>query len=91
MEYTILCDGGTIDYNSAGSPPALYGADGAKTELPAKGKDGYLAEIEYFVECCREEKQPELCPPAESAAAVKLAWRMLEARERQGEKIACQL
>jgi predicted dehydrogenase len=91
MEYTVTCDGGTIEYSSAGSPPALYRADGAKTELPAEGKDGYLAEIEYFMECCREEKQPELCAPAASAAAVKLALRMLEAREKQGEKIACQL
>ena len=90
MEYTVTCDGGTIDYSSAGSPPALYRADGAKTELPAEGKDGYLAEIEYFVECCREEKQPGLCAPAESAAAVKLALLMLEAREKQGERIACQ-
>jgi predicted dehydrogenase len=91
MEYTITGDGGTIDYSSAGSPPALYGADGAKTELPAEGKDGYLAEIEYFMECCREEKQPVLCAPADSAAAVKLTLLMLEAREKQGERIACRL
>jgi predicted dehydrogenase len=91
MEYTITCDGGTIDYSSAGAPPALYGTDGERTELPAEGKDGYLAEIEYFVECCREEEQPVLCAPTESAAAVKLTLLMLEAREKQGERIACQL
>ena len=91
MEYTITCDGGTLDYSSAGSPPALYRADGAKTELPAEGKDGYLAEIEYFVQCCVEGKPPVDCPPAESAAAVKLALLMLEAREKPGERIACQL
>ena len=91
MEYTITCDGGTIDYSSAGSPPALYRADGSKTEFPAEGKDGYLAEIEFFMECCREEKQPVLCAPAESAAAVKLTLLMLKAREKQGERIACRL
>ena len=91
MEYTVTCDGGTIDYNSAGSPPALYRADGAKTDLPADGKDGYLAEIEYFVQCCVEGKPPVDCAPAESAAAVKLALLMLEAREKQGEKIRCHL
>jgi predicted dehydrogenase len=89
MEYTVTCDGGTIDYSSAGSPPALYRADGKKTELPADGKDGYLAEIEYFVQCCVEGKPPVDCAPAESAAAVKLALLMLEARKRQGERIAC--
>lgn len=91
MEYTVTCDGGTIDYSSAGSPPALYRADGAKTELPADGKDGYLAEIEYFVQCCVQGKPPVDCAPAESAAAVKLALLMLEAREKQGERIACQI
>jgi len=91
MEYTIVCDGGTIEYNSAGPPPALHAADGAKTDLDAGGKDGYLAEIEYFVECCVQGKQPDYCPPAESAAAVKLASLMIEARERQGEKVACRL
>jgi len=91
MEYTIICNGGTIEYNSAGPPPALHAADGAKTDLDAGGKDGYLAEIEYFVECCLRGKQPDYCPPAESAAAVKLASLMIEARERQGEKVACRL
>ena len=91
MEYTITCDGGTIDYNSAGSPSAIYQADGAKTDLPADGKDGYLAEIEYFAKCCVEGKPPIDCAPGESAAAVKLALLMLEARSQQGEKIACRL
>ena len=87
MEYTVTCDGGTIEYSSAGSPPAIYRADGAKTVLPAEGKDGYLAEIEYFVQCCVEEKPPVDCPPAESAAAVKLALLMLEARSKQGDSM----
>jgi predicted dehydrogenase len=91
MEYTVTCDGGTIDYSSAGSPPTLYRADGAKTELPADGKDGYLAEIEYFAQCCAGGRPPVDCPPEESAAAVKLALLMLEARSKQGEKITCSL
>lgn len=89
MEYTVTCDGGTIEYSSAGSPLALYRADGARMELSADGKDGYLAEIEYFIECCVEEKPPVDCAPADSAAAVKLALLMLEARKKQGERIAC--
>jgi predicted dehydrogenase len=91
MEYTVTCDGGTLDYSSAGSPPALYRADGAKTELPVEGKDGYLAEIEYFAQCCVEGRPPVDCAPAGSAAAVKLALLMLEARKKQGERIVCQL
>jgi predicted dehydrogenase len=91
MEYTIVSDGGTIEYNSASAPPTLYGSDGSMTELPVSGKDGYQAEIEYFVECCLGGRQPDLCLPSESAAAVKLAQLMLESREKQGEKITCSL
>jgi hypothetical protein len=91
MEYTVISDGGTIEYNSASAPPALYSADGSKTVLPTGDVDGYRAEIEYFVECCIEGRQPDLCPPSESAAAVKLARLMQDSREKQGERIACRL
>jgi predicted dehydrogenase len=91
MEYTVSADGGTVEFSSAGRPPALYRADGTSEELPQPDKDGYQAEIEYFLECCRAGRKPELCPPDESAAAVKVARRLLEARERKGEKIPCRL
>jgi hypothetical protein len=53
--------------------------------------DGYEAEIAYFLKCCIERREPEFCRPEESAAAVKLARMIAEARDRRGEKIACKL
>ena len=91
MEYSVAGDGGVVEYSSAGTPPTLYGQDGTRTELDATGKDGYQAEIEYFVECCVEGRQPDLCPPAESAKAVRLAELMLESRAKEGEKLRCLL
>ena len=91
MEYSVVTDGGAIEYSSAGTPPTLYGSDGSRTEMDATGRDGYQAEIEYFVECCLEGRQPDLCPPRESAAAVKLAELMLESRAKEGEKLRCLL
>jgi predicted dehydrogenase len=79
MEYSVTMDGGTIEYSSAGRPPAVF----------ADGRDGYAAEIEYFVECCRTGRQPERCPPRESALAVELMRALLAARERNGRKILC--
>ena len=89
MEYTIVCEGGTIEYSSAGSPPAIYLANGEKEALPVPEKDAYQAEIEYFLDCCISGKNPEFCPPEESAASVKLARLMADAREKRGDKIAC--
>ena len=91
MEYTVVADGGTVEFNSEGRKPKLYRADGSEEELAVPPCDAYTAEIQYFVECCSAGVQPEICPPAESAAAVKLARLMLQARNQNGEKIPCEL
>ena len=86
MEFTVTMDRATIEFNSAGRPLALYGA-GSLPPLPTH--DAYAAEIEYFAACCNEGREPELCPPSESAAAVKLISLMLEARRQKGAKLIC--
>ncbi len=91
MEYTIVADGGTIEYSSAVKPPILYTAEGCEQPLELADADGYQAELEYFLECASAGRHPEFCPPRESAAAVKLARLMLKSRSGNGEKIACDL
>jgi len=91
MEYTVVADGGTVEYSSAGSGPVFYGADGEREAVKLEEKDGYRAEIEYFLDCARRGGKPELCPPEASARAVAVARLMLEARTRNGEKIGCDL
>lgn len=95
MEYSVTLDGGTVEYSSAGRVPTLYAGEGAEQVLALPGGEyegnGYAGEIGYFVDCCSAGKQPERCPPRESANAVKLMLLMLEARKRNGEKIECQL
>ena len=90
MEYTVVAEQGTVDYSSLGRDPTLYGQDGEVEPLPMAQQDGYRAEIEYFLDCCRRGERPSLCPPEESADAVALALCVLEARARNGEKIRCQ-
>jgi predicted dehydrogenase len=91
MEYTIVADGGTFEYNSAFAAPTLYHANGEREVLENPETDGYAAELQYFVECCRSGAHPELCAPEESAAAVALTRLLLDARNRNGEKIECNL
>jgi predicted dehydrogenase len=89
MEFTIVGDGGTLDYSSDGRPLALYGADGEKQALDTGEADWFTEELKYFVHCAEHGQEPELCPTEESALAVKLTRRMVESRERNGERIAC--
>ena len=83
MEYTVTGDGGVVEFSSAGRPATVYWAGGRKETLPDSGKDAYQAEIEYFVDCCRSSRRPELCMPDESATAVKITRLMVEARSER--------
>jgi predicted dehydrogenase len=87
MEYSVITEGGAIEYSSAGRAPTLY----AETEQPldVETRDGYAAEIEYFLECCRANRQPDRCPPEESAQVLDLMHALLAARARNGEKLSC--
>ena len=89
MEFTIVADNGTLEFNSANRPLAEYGVAGRQHPLDVPTTDGYRAELEYFLDCATRGAEPLACPPEESAAAVKLAHLMLESRNRNGEKIAC--
>lgn len=91
MEFTIVADSGTLEYNSAGAPLSEYGADGQRHAVDVPEADGYRAELEYFLECATRGQKPLACPPEESALAVKLARLMLESRNKNGEKIRCNL
>jgi predicted dehydrogenase len=91
MEFTVIADGGTLEYGSAGRPLTLYQADGVEAALKLTEKDGFEAELEYFIECAANGLQPERCSPRESATAVRLTRMMLESRGKNGERIECKL
>jgi predicted dehydrogenase len=91
MEFTIISDGGTLEFSSASGPLTLYKADGEETSVEIPEKDGFEAELEYFVACASSGAKPERCPPRESALAVRVARAMLESRAMNGERIACRV
>ena len=88
MEYTIVADGGTVEYSSASAndPQVYRPGQEAETLSPPAPVDGYHEEIRYFVECCATGTEPVYCSPAESAQAVKVTRLMSEARMKNGEK-----
>jgi predicted dehydrogenase len=90
-EFTVVADGGTLEYNTAGSPLTLYQADGVSAPVTVEERDGFAAELEYFVACAASGSKPVRCPPKDSAMAVRLALKMLESRKRNGERIECKV
>jgi predicted dehydrogenase len=89
MEYTVVGENGVVEFSSDGRPAKVYWKDGTNEALETGDADPYRAEIEYFAECCKAGRAPELCMPAESALAVKATKLMVDARERGGEKVRC--
>ena len=49
--------------------------------------DPYFDEIAYFIDCCRRNASPTLCPPSESAQAVELSLQLIASREANGKEI----
>jgi predicted dehydrogenase len=92
MEYTVAADGGTFEYSSLrGHDVTLYECAGEATPVALREEDGFEAELRYFLSCCIDGSRPNYCAPEDSAAAVKLARVLLDARKRNGEKIKCQV
>ena len=89
MEYTVVTDEGTIDFRHETRPPTLYARSGEESALPLGTRDGYAAEIEYFVQCCQTRQEPALCPPVQSAEAVGLMKLLLQSRGANGNKLPC--
>jgi len=89
MEFTVVSEGGTLEFRSGDGPMTLYDASGSSETIEIAEKDPFVEELKYFSECVREGRQPALCPPEESAMAVKLGNLLMESRERNGEEIQC--
>jgi predicted dehydrogenase len=80
MEFTATFDRETVEYSTASGAGVLDCPPGT----------AYTAELEYFARCCAGAPN-ELCPPEESAQAIRLLRLALEARDRKGEKVSCRI
>jgi predicted dehydrogenase len=89
MEFTVVTDGATLEFNSSGKPLTMYTAKGDEQKLDQDDAEIFQAELEYFLDCAINNRRPDLCPPEESALAVKLTRLMVESRNRNGERLAC--
>jgi predicted dehydrogenase len=52
-------------------------------------EEEYTEQMRYFSQCCRQRIAPELCPPAESAEAVRIANLLRASRNDNGREFPC--
>ena len=88
MAFSIACDAGVLEFNSASRPLALYHADGGSETLELPPTEGFQAELGAFVDACERGKPPADCRPEESALATRMTIAMWASREMRGEPVA---
>ena len=85
MAFEIMCEKGILSFHTALERPlTIFKADGTKEVPELLPGDGYSGEIDYFVDCINDGKEPELSPPEESALSVKLGHLLKLSREKRG-------
>ncbi len=85
MEFTILCDGGTLDFSSDKSGVRLHRTDGTVDEVELPHTDGFVGELQAFVDACEAGQAPEVCRPEDSAEAIRMVLAMKRSRAAHGE------
>lgn len=83
--FTISTDEGPLTFASG---KLLLERGGKVEEIAIPEQDAYADEIGYFAECCRGGSAPELCPPVESAKAVRLARLLQRSRHEDGRELS---
>ena len=59
----------------------LAESNGWRVEIESEPKDAYLGEIEYFVKCVAEGRNPEVATVEDARAALALALDCIESAE----------
>ncbi len=87
----------SMGFHISGNDAALFFEEG-KLRYDLSGKTqlidmpehpGYLEQMTYFVECCRNNRVPDLCLPTESAQAVRVAALLKASRDQNGRELTC--
>jgi predicted dehydrogenase len=87
MEFSIVCEGGTLDFHSGLRRLTLYRGDGSSEEPELSQQDGFVAQLSAFADACESGSVSELCPPKESALATRMTLAMRTSREQGGTPI----
>jgi predicted dehydrogenase len=87
MEFTLVCEEGTLDFRSGDHNLTLYRANGKSELVPIPEGDAFESELAAFVAACETGKPPAVCNPTESAESTAIARAADLSRSRGGEEV----
>ncbi|KPJ63044.1 MAG: hypothetical protein AMS15_01960 [Planctomycetes bacterium DG_23] len=73
MSFTIVCEEATLDYHSGREKTlSVYLPDGSVSHPEVPAGDGYINEIDYFLECIEEDRKPEVITAKKALEALEI-------------------
>ncbi len=87
MEFTMLCDGGTLDYSSDKPGLRLHTVGGEQVEVDLPQQDGFVGELQAFVNACGQGEAPAMCRPEDSAESLRIGLAMRRSRSLGGAAV----
>lgn len=80
-EFTIVCEDGVLEYVSSTEKLILYQPDTTAEVIPLPQIDPFVAELAHFQDCVSRGESSPVCPPSESADAVRLMRQIVAGRQ----------
>lgn len=87
MEFTLVCEEGTLDFRSGDHRLTLHRVNGESEILPVPEGDAFESELAAFVSACESGNTPDLCDPIQSSESTAIARAADVSRGRNGEEI----
>ncbi|MEF8917131.1 MAG: Gfo/Idh/MocA family oxidoreductase [Candidatus Bipolaricaulota bacterium] len=79
MASTILLEEGAIEFSTLEDPTLKLHPHEGETVVPeVEEGDGWLRELEYFVDCVENDRDPELAGPAEARQSLEIVLKEVD-------------
>lgn len=79
MSFTILCKNGTMHFDSLSDPTlTVYTTKGETYQPEVEKVDGWFKELEYFLSCIEDDKEPEIASGTEAFNSLKVVLKEIE-------------
>ncbi len=85
MGFSVRTSESELDFTAEG-----LRLNATTVELPA-AVDAYETELAYFIDCCKNNRQPDRCLPRDSAQGVELALLLKQSRSSEGAPLKCNI
>ncbi|MDB5298124.1 MAG: putative oxidoreductase, partial [Phycisphaerales bacterium] len=72
MQYLVNFEGATADFDIGRKPTLQLHKDGKTDAVETHGRDGYVGELTYFLDCVRHGTKPAVVTAADAVAGLKI-------------------